>query len=167
MPHKRNPELSERVCGLARLVRGHAVTALENVALWGERDISHSSAERIILPDSSMAVDYVLDLFTGVIRDLRVYPDRMRRNMESTRGVLFSQRVLLALIEKGMSREAAYGAVHRRAMESWDRDEDFRGLIGSEPDVSKRLTASELDEIFDYKYYVRHVDEIFQRIGLE
>lgn len=167
MPHKRNPELSERVCGLARLVRGHAVTALENVALWGERDISHSSAERIILPDSSMAVDYILDLFAGVIRDLRVYPDRMRRNMESTKGVLFSQRVLLALIEKGMSRESAYGAVHRRAMESWDREEDFRTLVSSEPEVSKRLSASQLDELFDYKYYVRHVDEIFERIGLE
>jgi adenylosuccinate lyase len=167
MPHKRNPELSERVCGLARLVRGHAVTALENVALWGERDISHSSAERIILPDSCMAVDYVLDLFAGVIRDLRVYPARMRRNMESTRGVMFSQRVLLALIGKGMSRETAYGVVHRRAMESWDNDEDFRGLVSSEPEVSRRLSASELDELFDYRYYVRHVDEIFHRVGLE
>jgi adenylosuccinate lyase len=167
MPHKRNPELSERVCGLARLVRGHAVTAMENVALWGERDISHSSAERIILPDSCMATDYILDLFAGVIRGLRVYPDRMRRNIESTRGVLFSQRVLLALIEKGMSREEAYGVVHRRAMESWDEDRDFRDLAGAEPEISKRISASELDALFDYGYYVRHVDRIFERVGLK
>jgi len=133
MPHKRNPELSERVCGIARLIRGHAVTALENVALWGERDISHSSAERIILPDSSMALDYILDLFTGVVRKMHVYPDRMRKNVDSTRGVLFSQRVLLALIEKGMARESAYGVVHSRAMESWDQDLDFREMISTEP----------------------------------
>ena len=166
MPHKRNPELSERVCGLARLVRGHAVTALENVALWGERDISHSSAERIILPDSCMATDYILDLFAQVIRELRVYPDRMRQNMESTRGVLFSQRVLLALVEKGMAREAAYGVVHRRAMESWDGGRDFRELAASEREIADRLSNAELDALFDYGYYVRHVDEIFQRVGL-
>ena len=166
MPHKRNPELSERVCGIARLIRGHAVTALENVALWGERDISHSSAERIILPDSSMALDYILDLFTGVIRKMHVYPDRMRKNVDSTRGVLFSQRVLLALIEKGMARESAYGVVHSRAMESWDQDLDFREMISTEPEVSERLTGSELESLFDYSYYLRHVGEIFDRVGL-
>ena len=166
MPHKRNPELSERVCGLARLVRGHAVTALENVALWGERDISHSSAERIILPDSCMALDYMLDLFTGVITGLRVYPDRMRQNMESTRGVLFSQRVLLALVEKGMSREEAYEAVHRCSMASWSEGKDFRDLVRSDPDVASRLSPTELEALFDYQYYVRHVDEIFSRVGL-
>ena len=166
MPHKRNPELSERVCGLARLVRGHSVTALENVALWGERDISHSSAERIILPDSCLALDYVLDLFTGVIRDLRVFPDRMIENMESTRGVLFSQRVLLALIEKGLAREEAYGLVHRRARESWEQDIGFRELVGSDPDVSGRLSAGELDGLFDYQFYVKHVDEVFERVGI-
>ena len=166
MPHKRNPELSERVCGLARLVRGHSVTALENVALWGERDISHSSAERIILPDSCLALDYILDLFTGVIRDLRVFPDRMIENMESTRGVLFSQRVLLALIEKGLAREEAYGLVHRRARESWEQDIGFRELVGSDPDVSGRLAAEELDGLFDYQFYVRHVDEVFERVGI-
>ena len=166
MPHKRNPELSERVCGIARLIRGYAVTALENVALWGERDISHSSAERIILPDSSMALDYILDLFTGVVRKMHVYPDRMRKNVDSTRGVLFSQRVLLALIEKGMARESAYGVVHSRAMESWDQDLDFREMISTEPEVSERLTGSELESLFDYSYYLRHVGEIFDRVGL-
>lgn len=166
MPHKRNPELSERVCGIARLIRGHAVTALENVALWGERDISHSSAERIILPDSSMALDYILDLFTGVVRKMHVYPDRMRKNVDSTRGVLFSQRVLLALIEKGMARESAYAVVHSRAMESWEQDLDFQEMVSAEPEVSARLTGSELESLFDYSYYLRHVGEIFNRVGL-
>ena len=166
MPHKRNPELSERVCGLARLVRGHAVTALENVALWGERDISHSSAERVILPDSCMAVDYILSLFAGVVRGLKVYPERMQQNIESTRGVVFSQRVLLALVEKGLSRENAYSIVHNRAMESWDTTTDFRELIGDDMEVAARLPSAELEALFDYQYYVRHVDEIFQRVGL-
>ena len=166
MPHKRNPELSERVCGLARLVRGHAVTALENVALWGERDISHSSAERVILPDSNLAVDYILDIFTGVMTGLRIDSDRMWRNIESNRGVVFSQRVLLALVEKGMSRGDAYGLVHRHSMNSWQDGSEFRGLIQSDAEVESRLSGEELDELFDYKYYVRHVDEIFERVGL-
>ena len=166
MPHKRNPELSERVCGLSRLVRGHAVTALENVALWGERDISHSSAERVILPDACMAVDYILSLFADVMRGLRVYPDRMRHNMESTQGVLFSQRVMLAMVEKGVSRDDAYGAIHRLSMQSWDEGKDFRELVRSDHKIAKRLSTEELDDLFDYKYYVRHVDEIFHRVGL-
>ncbi len=166
MPHKRNPELSERVCGLSRLLRGHAVTALENVALWGERDISHSSAERIILPDSCMALDYILSLFAGVISGLRVYPERMRQNMESTRGVIFSQRVLLALVEKGMSREDAYETVQRCSMAYWDEGKDFRDTVRSEPAVVERLSFSELDGLFDYQYYVRHVNEVFRRVGL-
>ena len=166
MPHKRNPELSERVCGLARLLRGHAVTAMENVALWGERDISHSSAERLILPDSCLALDYVLDVFTSVIRGLNVYPERMRENMESTRGVVFSQRVLLALIEKGMAREGAYSAVHEQAMASWERREDFRKLVGSAPEVAARLSKDELGALFDYDYFIRHVDETFERVGI-
>ena len=166
MPHKRNPELSERVCGLARLIRGHAVTALENVALWGERDISHSSAERLILPDSCTALDYIIDLFAGVIRDMDVHTDRMMRNVESTHGVVFSQRVLLALIEAGMAREEAYAIVHDRSMQSWQNGEDFRGLIRSEPEVAERLDRDELDSLFDYGYYVRHVDETFERAGL-
>jgi adenylosuccinate lyase len=166
MPHKRNPELSERVCGLARLIRGHAVTALENVALWGERDISHSSAERLILPDSCTALDYIIDLFSGIVRDMDVHTDRMMRNVESTHGVIFSQRVLLALIEAGMAREEAYAIVHDRSMESWESGKDFRGLISSEPEVAARLSGDDLDSLFDYGYYVRHVDETFERAGL-
>ena len=166
MPHKRNPELSERVCGLARLIRGHSVTALENVALWGERDISHSSAERVILPDSCLALDYMLDLFSGVTKGLRVYPERMRLNVESTKGVLFSQRVLLAMVEKGASRQDAYKTVHRISMASWNEDKDFRELIRTDPEVVSQLSPAEIDELFGYGYYLRHVDEIFQRVGL-
>ena len=167
MPHKRNPELSERVCGLARLIRGHATTALENVALWHERDISHSSAERLILPDASIALDYALSVMTGLVRDLNIDSNRMMYNIESTHGVLFSQRVLLALIEQGMEREPAYSIVHNRAMESWESGQDFREMMRSDPDVSRALSAEELDSLFDYRYYVRHVDEIFERVGLK
>ena len=166
MPHKRNPELSERVAGLARLIRGHAVTALENVALWGERDISHSSAERVILPDSSLALDYILNLLTGVIKDLRVYPERMKRNMELTKGLLFSQRVLLALVEKGLDREQAYAIVQRNSHRTWDEDLDFRELIASDPEVTPHLPDEELRGLFEYSYYVRYVDDVFKRVGL-
>jgi adenylosuccinate lyase len=166
MPHKRNPELSERVCGLARLIRGHSVTALENVALWGERDISHSSAERLILPDSCLALDYMLDLLSGVIRGLRVYPERMKQNMELTKGLLYSQRVLLALVEKGLSRDRAYEIVQRNSAKTWDEDKDFRELIRSDPEIGSQLSPAEIDELFDYGYYLRYVDEIFQRVGL-
>lgn len=167
MPHKRNPELSERVCGLSRLIRGHAVTALENVALWGERDISHSSSERVILPDACLALDYILNLFTGVIRDLHVDSDRMFENIESTRGVLFSQRVLLALVENGAPRDEAYSVVHTEAMKSWDNKSDFRDLIRSNDYVSSCLSSVNIDELFDYRFYTRYVDEIFSRVGLE
>ena len=166
MPHKRNPELSERVCGLARLVRGYAVTALENVALWHERDISHSSAERIILPDSCMAVDYMLNLFTQIMVGLRVFPERMQKNLESTRGIVFSQRVLLALIEKGLSREQAYEIVQECAMHSWDEGADFRQLLREQSEVAKRLSGVALEELFDYRYYTRYVDETFKRAGV-
>ena len=166
MPHKRNPELSERVCGLARLLRGHAVTALENVALWGERDISHSSAERVILPDACMALDYILGIFADVMQGLKVHVGRMHQNLESTRGVVFSQRVMLAMVEKGTSREGAYATMHRLSMSSWDDSKDFRELVRSDSEVSALLPPSELDSLFDYGYYVRHVDEIFGRVGL-
>ena len=166
MPHKRNPELAERICGLARLVRGHSVTALENVALWGERDISHSSAERIIIPDACLALDYILSIFTRVVADLRVYPDRMWANVEGTKGLVFSQRVLLALVDKGMAREDAYAIVQRNAMRGWDYEEDFRELIKSDPEVSPYLSSKELDDFFDYGYYTRYVDDTFQRLGL-
>ena len=166
MPHKRNPELSERICGLSRLVRGHALTALENVALWGERDISHSSAERVIFPDACLALDYILDLFAGVMRGLKVDTERMWENVESTRGVLFSQRVLLALVEKGLAREEAYGIVHRDAMKTWDGGDDFRELAKSDPEISSRLSPEDLKGLFDYGYYTRYVGEIYDRVGL-
>ena len=166
MPHKRNPELSERICGLARLVRGHSVTALENVALWGERDISHSSAERIIIPDSCLAVDYILSIFTRVIKDLRVYPERMWANIESSLGLIFSQRVLLALVDKGMAREDAYQIVQRNAALGWDNHQDFRQLLKSDAEATAYLSVEELEELFDYSYYTRYVDDTFERLGL-
>ena len=166
MPHKRNPELAERICGLARLIRGHSITGLENVALWGERDISHSSAERIILPDSCLALDYILSVFSRIVRDLRVFPDRMWANVESSRGLIFSQQVLLALVDRGMAREDAYKVVQRNAMNSWDRGEDFRTLLKADAEALSHLSTSELEEIFDYGYYTRYVNDTFQRIGL-
>ena len=166
MPHKRNPELAERICGLARLVRGHSVTALENVALWGERDISHSSAERIILPDSCLALDYMLSIFNRIIRDLRVFPDRMWANVESSRGLIFSQQVLLALVDRGLPREEAYKIVQKNATVSLDRNEDFRELVKADATALAYLSVKELDQIFNYGYYVRYVDDIFRRLGL-
>ena len=166
MPHKRNPELAERICGLARLIRGNSITALENVALWGERDISHSSAERIILPDSCLALDYILSIFTRIVKDLRVNSDRMWENVESSRGLVFSQRVLLALVDKGMGREDAYKVVQRNAMRSWDTGADFRDLLRADDEARDCLPGEELEELFDYGYYTRYVDETFQRIGL-
>ncbi len=167
MPHKRNPELSERVCGLSRLIRGHLVTALENVALWHERDISHSSAERLILPDSCLALDYILALFNQVMQGLRVYPDRMWQNMESTRGVLFSQRVLLSLVEKGLARDKAYHLVQANAMRSWDEGYDFRDLTRKDAAIQSYISGDEMDDLFDYSYYLRYVDETFERVGLQ
>ncbi len=165
-PHKRNPELSERVCGLARLIRGHAVTALENVALWHERDISHSSAERIILPDACLALDYILDLFTGVVKDMRVFPEKMISNIESTKGLVFSQRLMLALVEKGMPRQDAYRLQQSHAHITWDEGTDFRELIKSDSIVSNYLNEKDLEGIFDYSYYTKHIDAMFERINL-
>lgn len=166
MPHKRNPEKAERVCGLARVLRGNAVTALENVALWHERDISHSSTERIILADAFLALDYMLDLFTMIVKGLLVYPDRMRENVEASYGLCFSQRVLLALIEKGLSRQDAYKLVQRNAMVSWKERRPFRELLEADAEVAEHLPPAELDELFDYDYYTRYVDESFGRLGL-
>ena len=166
MPHKRNPEKLERICGLARLLRGYTVPALENVALWHERDISHSSAERVILPDACLALDYMLDLFTTVMRGLQVYPERMRENMDDSYGLPFSQRVLLALIEKGLLRQDAYKIVQRNAMQSWKERRAFRELLDADSEVRDQLSAAELDELFDYSYYTRYVDESFRRLGL-
>ena len=139
---------------------------MENVALWGERDISHSSAERLILPDSCMALDYILDLFTGVVAGMRVYPERMLQNIEMTRGLLFSQRLMLTLIEKGVSRDDAYKVMQTNSARTWDEDDDFRELVRSDKTVTKYLSQGDLDETFDYGYYVRFVDDVFDRIGL-
>jgi adenylosuccinate lyase len=164
MPHKRNPELCERICGLSRLVRGHAVTAMENVALWHERDISHSSAERIILPDACLTLDYMLNLFTNIMRGLQVYPQRMRENLNLTRGLIFSQRVLLALIDKGLPRQKAYELVQRNAMKAWRERGDFLQLLKTDTGVTDRLPANELEPLFDYEYCLRYVDHIFHRL---
>jgi len=167
MPHKRNPEKCERVAGLARVLRGYAVTALENVALWNERDISHSSTERVILPDGCGLLHYMLVLFTSIVEGMLVYPDRMRENMELTRGLEFSQRVLLSLIEHGLSREDAYEAVQRNAMEAWERREPFLELLAADDAVTDVLSAAELASLFDYGYYLEHVDVAFDRLGLQ
>jgi len=166
MPHKRNPELCERICGLARLVRGYASTSMENIALWHERDISHSSTERIILPDSCLIIDYMLSLLTPIIRELRVYPDNMRRNLELTQGLVFSQRVLLALVNKGMSREEAYKLVQDNAMKAWLEKKSFPVLLEADKQILAHLSKSELESLFDYNYYLKYVDIIFERLGL-
>ena len=165
MPHKKNPELSERVCGLSRLIRGYSVTALENVALWHERDISHSSTERIILPDSCLALDYMMHIFTGIIKGLKVHPDRMKENLELTRGLVFSQRVLIALIEKGLSRQESYKIVQRNAMKAWKEKVAFLALLEKDNEVASRLTMKELHSLFDYSYFTRHINTIFSRFG--
>ena len=166
MPHKRNPELCERVCGLARLIRGHAVTALENVALWHERDISHSSTERIILPDAFIALDYMLHVFTGVIRDLDVYPDAMERNLDLTRGLVYSGRVLLALVEAGMDRQEAYRLVQEAAKKVWEGQGDLQSHLASDPGVRERLTPEDLASLFDLSYHMRGIEVAFARLGL-
>jgi adenylosuccinate lyase len=166
MPHKRNPELCERISGLARLVRGYALTSMENIALWHERDISHSSTERVILPDSCLLVDYCLSVFTSIMKGLQVFPQRMKKNIELTKGLVFSQRVMLALIDKGLSRQKAYELVQRNAMKSWKGNKNFLSLLKADPEVTEILPQSELGPLFDYQYYLRHVDEIFERLGL-
>ncbi len=166
MPHKRNPELCERICGLARLVRGNALTSMENIALWHERDISHSSNERIIFPDSCLVLDYILSVFTFVMKGLQVYPQRMKENLELTKGLIFSQRVLLALIEKGLARQQAYEIVQRNAMRAWKERADFPNLLRNEPEVAAHLSPTELESLFDYQYYLRYVDQVFERLGL-
>ncbi len=166
MPHKRNPELNERVCGLARLIRGYALTAMENQPLWHERDISHSSNERLILPDACLALDYILNLFTSVVSGMQVFPKRMKKNLELTRGLVFSQRVMLALIEKGLSRQDAYKVVQRNAMKAWTGNRNFLTLLKRDSEVMAAIKPKELESIFDYQFYLGHVNEIFNRLGL-
>lgn len=166
MPHKRNPIGSENMTGLARVIRGHMVTAYENVPLWHERDISHSSAERIILPDATSLLNYMLNRFGNIVKNLTVFPDNMRRNMDRTFGIIFSQRILLALIEKGWSREAAYDAVQPKAMQAWEEETMFRTLIEQDAEMGELFTSDELDDLFDPSHHVRRVDVIFERCGL-
>ena len=166
MPHKRNPEKCERISGLARLFRGYAVSALENVALWHERDISHSSVERVILPDATVLLDYMLDLFTFIIRGLQVYPERMRENLEASYGLPFSQRVLLALIEKGMNRQDAYKIVQSNAMRAWEQRTPYIELLSEDPAIAAHLSSDELSALFDHDFYLRYVDVSFGRLVL-
>jgi len=166
MPHKRNPELCERICGLARLIRSYALTSMENIALWHERDISHSSTERITLPDSCLILDYSLALFTSIIRGLQIYPQRMKQNIKLTKGLVFSQRVMLALIDKGLSRQKAYELVQRNAMKAWKGNKNFLSLLKADSEVTAALPQEELEPLFDEQYYLRYVNEIFERLGL-
>ena len=164
MPHKRNPVLTENLTGLARLVRGMAVPALENVALWHERDISHSSVERMIGPDATVTLDFALARLTGVIENLLIYPENMKKNLDRLGGLVHSQRVLLALTQKGVSREDAYALVQRNAMPVWRGEGEFRALLGADKEVSAKLSPAELDELFDLSYHFKHVDTIFTRV---
>jgi adenylosuccinate lyase len=164
MPHKRNPVLSENITGLARMVRAYALPALENVALWHERDISHSSVERMIGPDATVTLDFALARMAGVIENLVVYPENMARNLDRLGGLVYSQRVLLALVDKGLAREDAYRLVQRNAMRVWQDGGDFLAVLKADPEVTKALSAGELDALFDLAYHTKHVDDIFQRV---
>ena len=166
MPHKRNPVGCEQVCGLARLVRTNSLAALEDVALWHERDISHSSVERVILPDSTLLVDYMLHEMTRIVEGLQVYPERMRENMERSFGLMFSQRVLLRLAETGLPRQQAYEIVQRNAMRAWRERTPFRAVLAADPEVTARLSAADLEACFDPAWYLRNVDAMYKRAGL-
>jgi adenylosuccinate lyase len=166
MPHKRNPELAERICGLARLIRTNALAALENVALWHERDISHSSVERVILPDSTIALDYVLHLTTFVVEGLDVDPARMTENLDLSHGLVYSQRVLLKLTDAGLARQVAYEIVQKNAMRAWKERRPFFELLAADRDVTAKLSADELKGCFDPAFYLRNVDAVFKRLGL-
>ena len=161
MPHKRNPKVAERICGLARVVRANSVVGLENVPLWHERDISQSSAERIVIPDSFLALDYMLDRFAWIVEGLVVYPERMRRNLEASHGLVFSHRLLLALVESGLARDDAYRLVQRHAMRAWDEELDFGELVRADPEIAGRV---DLEAVFDLDATVRHVDTVFDRL---
>lgn len=164
MPHKRNPVICERICGLSRVLRGNALAAMENVALWHERDISHSSAERIIIPDSAIALDYMLNKFIEVVNGLSVYPENMLANLVRTRGLIFSQRVLLNLMDKGLARPRAYDLVQRCAMKTWRQGSDFKQNLTTDKEVLKYLNKKDLEKIFDLDYYLRNVNKIFSRV---
>lgn len=167
MPHKRNPIGSENMVGMARLIRGYMQTAYENVPLWHERDISHSSAERVILPDATIALNYMLNRFGNIVKNLTVFPENMKRNMGRTFGLIYSQRVMLSLINKGMVREEAYDTVQPKAMEAWDKQVQFKDLVEADEKITSKLTQEEIDDCFNYEHHMRHVDTIFKRLGLD
>ena len=164
MPHKRNPVVAERICGLARVVRAAAVVGLENVALWHERDISHSSAERVVIPDAFFALDYMLERFAWLIEGLVVFPERMQRNLDASFGLYFSQRLLLALVSSGLPRDEAYRIVQRGAMQAWDGETSFRELVEADQEVAARLDGKALERVFDNDAYLEHVDTVFARL---
>lgn len=166
MPHKRNPISSENVTGIARVIRGYASTAYDNIPLWHERDISHSSAERIILPDATTLLNYQLNRFANVVEQLTVFPENMKDNMETTFGLIYSQRVMLQLIDKGLSREEAYDLVQPKTAQAWDEKKDFRSLLETDNKITSILTQNDLNDAFDYNYHIKHVDTIFDRVGL-
>jgi len=167
MPHKRNPIGSENMAGLARVIRGHVVTAYEDVTLWHERDISHSSAERVILPDTTILLDYMLTRFTNILENLTVLPENMKKNMGATYGLIYSQHVLLKLIDHGMTREEAYDLIQPKTAQAWDEQTDFRSLLEKDADITNVLSKEDLDDAFDYRYHLKNVDEIFKRVGLD
>jgi adenylosuccinate lyase len=160
MPHKRNPKIAERICGLARVVRSAALVGMENVPLWHERDISNSSAERVVIPDAFLALDYMLDRFTSIVEGLVVHPERMRQNLDASHGLVFSHRLLLALVEAGAARDDAYRTVQRHAMQAWEEERDFRELVAADPEVTARV---DLNDVFDLEATIRHVDTVFER----
>jgi adenylosuccinate lyase len=164
MPHKRNPIICERVCGLSRVVRANAIAAMENINLWNERDISHSSAERIIIPDSNILIDYMLQKFTNLITNLNIYPEHMKQNLEKTKGLIFSQKIMLELTKRGLSREEAYEMVQRISMQVWQGQTDFKALLLENAEVGQYLTKLEIEECFDYQTYLRNIDLIFTRV---
>ena len=164
MPHKRNPILSERICGMARTIRANSIVGLENIALWHERDISHSSAERIVLPDSSAALDYILAKTTSLLDSLVVYPENMLKNLNATRGLVFSGQLLLALTQKGVSREDAYVFTQRNAMKVWDEGGDYKDLLMNDEDIRAKLSPEEIEKVFDVRHYLRNVGKVFERV---
>ncbi|WP_072152809.1 adenylosuccinate lyase [Weissella viridescens] len=166
MPHKRNPIGSENVVGLSRVLRGYSVTAMEDVALWHERDISHSSAERVILPDATATLDYMIHRLTGILENLQVFPETMKQNMTRTYGLIYSQRLLLKLVDSGLSREEAYDTVQPLTARSWDEQIQFRDLVDVDPTINAQLSKQEIDDAFDYHWHLKHVDDIFDRLGL-
>jgi len=164
MPHKRNPIASENLCGLARIVRANSLAGMENVALWHERDISHSSVERVVMPDTTILIDYMLVRFTEIVRSLLVYPERMQQNLDLTGGLVYSQRVLLELVERGAARKEAYEAVQGAAMQAWTGGVGFKELVGKDPFIAKYLSTAQIEACFDPSYYLRHLDTIYRRV---